>query len=290
MARLTELATRLKRLLSGDFRHEDLTFLLLGLRERCYGFHSIRELGDFIAHRDIRNKGPIADHVRMFFRIIRMNHEIKKIDGVLDRQNLHRYIADIVKHNLKRPESHQILKRLQIKRTVAQNIISKFVASLREDSGQTQATEAFSEQDWLLINDLTLQFSTEQGFYEDQLWSDFCTVLAKNGLVHETNIVHKNEIKNLFSLFVLTLLHGIKIEIDLDWYAFLYLADDSEELIIRTLAEIPHYRPRRQFSFNLFSTSLRKSEWCFACEFSSRDEIWSKAFEIDRNMKLRVVE
>jgi hypothetical protein len=61
------LRVRVERLLRGDFRPEDLNHLFLYLRAHSHGAWSIVEVGDFIAHRDRRKKGPVTQAARDFF-------------------------------------------------------------------------------------------------------------------------------------------------------------------------------------------------------------------------------
>lgn len=59
-----ELRSRVQRFLAGDHRVADLNRVFLALRDGCYGRASIREIGDFVAHREHREKGPVTDAVR----------------------------------------------------------------------------------------------------------------------------------------------------------------------------------------------------------------------------------
>lgn len=60
----TDLQRRVQRLLSADCRTEDLDRIFLGLRGLAGCRASLREIGDFVAHRDQREKGPITQRVR----------------------------------------------------------------------------------------------------------------------------------------------------------------------------------------------------------------------------------
>ena len=61
--------TRVERLLRGDFRVDDLTRLFLYARDRCDGRESVKEVGDFVAHHNERNKGTVTRATREWFAI-----------------------------------------------------------------------------------------------------------------------------------------------------------------------------------------------------------------------------
>lgn len=65
-----DLRIRARRLATGRHRVEDLDRLFLGLRDRDSGRMSVREIGDFVAHRGERQKGPVTQTARDAFTSI----------------------------------------------------------------------------------------------------------------------------------------------------------------------------------------------------------------------------
>jgi hypothetical protein len=59
-----DLRLRAKRFLGGQRRADDLDRFYLDLRERTHGRASFREIGDFVAHRGERNRGPVTQIAR----------------------------------------------------------------------------------------------------------------------------------------------------------------------------------------------------------------------------------
>lgn len=59
-----DLRMRAGRLLAGQRRVDDLDRLFLGLRDRHHGKESVREIGDFVAHRAERQKGLVTQVAR----------------------------------------------------------------------------------------------------------------------------------------------------------------------------------------------------------------------------------
>lgn len=58
------LKARLKRLMTGELQVEDIAKPYVGKRSASYGRASFRELADFAAHPDLRNRGPVTDRIR----------------------------------------------------------------------------------------------------------------------------------------------------------------------------------------------------------------------------------
>src|SRR5262249_50208344 len=66
------LRPRIERLLYGDeFVSDDLSRLFLYLRETSYGRQTVREVGDFVAHFGMRDKGPTTQLATNFFTVLR---------------------------------------------------------------------------------------------------------------------------------------------------------------------------------------------------------------------------
>lgn len=59
-----DLRLRAKRLIRGDRRIDDIDRFYLDLRDRTHGRASFREIGDFVAHRGERNRGPVTQNAR----------------------------------------------------------------------------------------------------------------------------------------------------------------------------------------------------------------------------------
>src|SRR5882672_12565751 len=62
-----DLRHRARRLMDGDFRTGDLDRLFLGQRDRAGNRDCFREIGDFVAHRDTRQKGLVTQVGRDIF-------------------------------------------------------------------------------------------------------------------------------------------------------------------------------------------------------------------------------
>jgi len=66
-----DLKLRVARLVRGERRTEDLDRLFLGLRQAPRVGSCIREIGDFVAHRNRREKGLITRQAQDVFKSFR---------------------------------------------------------------------------------------------------------------------------------------------------------------------------------------------------------------------------
>src|SRR5688572_17242104 len=78
----------------GQFRVEDLTTLFLALRDRAGGRQSIVDVGDFVAHREERNKGYVTRAVRDFF--VRIRFHVETLEHSIAIYNLPPYTAELL--------------------------------------------------------------------------------------------------------------------------------------------------------------------------------------------------
>ncbi len=78
------------RLTAGILRTDDLTSVLLWMREHTQS-PELRELGDFVAHGETRQKGTVTDRLRAFFAII--NLMLMKERG--DDLNFEKFPSDV---------------------------------------------------------------------------------------------------------------------------------------------------------------------------------------------------
>jgi hypothetical protein len=106
-----DLQRRVQRLLRGDRRSDDLDRIFLSLRERSYGRASIREIGDFVAHRDKREKGLVTEKVRDIFTsfeawIRSLLGEAPTLDSA----------SKVATANLRIATNEQLSERLQLRR------------------------------------------------------------------------------------------------------------------------------------------------------------------------------
>ena len=66
------LRLRVEQLLSGELRATDLIMLFLASREMCGGRETVKEIGDFVAHKTRRTRGATTRELRNFMTDFRI--------------------------------------------------------------------------------------------------------------------------------------------------------------------------------------------------------------------------
>jgi hypothetical protein len=97
------LSLRVERLLSGDFRTADLIMLFLASREICGGRESVKEIGDFVAHKTQRTRGATTRELRDFMADFRFKN--LHWESVVPMDDLPADFADIMERCLHRVDA-----------------------------------------------------------------------------------------------------------------------------------------------------------------------------------------
>ncbi len=198
-----DLQRRVRRLLQGGRRIDDLDRLFLALRDRSYGRASIREIGDFVAHRDQRVKGPVTQQVRDVFTSLASWVRIS-----VDRRDF--TLADIrtvSAANLRIATDEQIKARLGLTRSVAKSVLEQ---ALRKAERKEDATD----REKRTVDYFGSAFIWNPAFTDEQVLEDLAYVLGKTGLQAPADQGQLAAIAPLLALYVLTLMHGSAVRME----------------------------------------------------------------------------
>ena len=166
-----ELQARARRLLTGPPRADDLDHLFLNQRDRAHGRASFREIGDFVAHRGERSKGPVTNRVRDIFTSFQV--------WSLGLRGLVPTLADLRAAgaaNLRLLTDEQLQTRIGMRREAAKTKIEKGFRKL-------EAKRSLSVHEERLLTQLANHFIWRPAFTDDDLVRDFTDVLVLNGVV-----------------------------------------------------------------------------------------------------------
>ncbi len=123
--RPAELRQRVERYLRGDCRVEDLDQIFLALRDRSHGHPEIREVGDLVAHRDRRERGPVTETVRNIH--LSLDSWLHQGEGRLpDLAKVKR----ICSANLRTATDEQLNARLGLRREVVKSVLTQAVRKM----------------------------------------------------------------------------------------------------------------------------------------------------------------
>ncbi|TIU47181.1 MAG: hypothetical protein E5W19_23255 [Mesorhizobium sp.] len=206
-----ELKVRVERLLSGRFKPDDLTTLFLALRDRADGREAVIEVGDFVAHRDRRNKGIITRTVRDFFLIIRFMFGPEREQAGID--NLPGNIEGILQASFRRVENKTVRLHTGMSRVAAAKVLKGLIERIRTHQNGRHYLWLPTPGELSLLNCLTSTMRAMPAFNEDGLFDEFAASLAANKLISPRDIRLLASLKGTIALFALTHMHQSIIDL-----------------------------------------------------------------------------
>lgn len=266
------LRARLARLMSGDLCPEDVAKLYIGKRSSSYGRASFRELADFAAHPDLRNRGPVTDRIRdmrttfkpMLDRAI--NGGSPPIREILDR----------AESNFRMATDEQIARFSRgLKRKVAEPLLTSALDKMRR--GAIDAITSAEHQIVVNFGDSVIWNPALRG---QDVFDDFKFVMMKNGLVGQADGARMDSARAVVILHAITAMHGAAFDIGDGLVGELQAGFENRDGCLEVTAALKFQGYPKQVSMKvgLFWTDLlgrdhvgrelagRAGPWCFPIE------------------------
>ena len=223
---IDDLRHRVRRLMAGDFRTEDLDRLFLGQRDRAWNFAAFREVGDFVAHRETREKGLLTQVGKDIFTSVDV--------WSLKMRGCEPSWADLeraAEANLRLASDEQLRSGCGCQRgTAKKRMKSAFLKIQRKESPTELEKKA--------LNYLGNRFIWKPAFTSTQLFNEFKEVLIRNNIVKKTDAALLRGSENFISLYTLCLMHGSTIVLDTDIKAKLYAGFANQDRLLEIKVEI----------------------------------------------------
>jgi len=194
-----DLRRRLRRFLEGDRRTGDLDRIYLGLRGRAHGCPAVQEIGDFIAHRDRRDKGFITQVGRDVFTSVEVwSRTLRNLEV-----NLEDFIR-AAEANLRLASDDTIRSALGSSRQVAAARLKKAIRKLR-------AKHETSETEWAAFTYFGNRFIWRPAFSGKQLSGELSVVLQRVGLIARDDVAQLEIAAAFIALHAVLAMHGSSI-------------------------------------------------------------------------------
>lgn len=278
-----ELQARAKRLIEGRAKPEDLDRLFLDQRESAHGRESFRELGDFLAHRDQRNKGPVTQRVRDVFTSFRV--------WSLGFQGVQATASDLRAAgvaNLNLSTDDELRSCCGLKRDAARQKFDKAMRKL-------EVGDQPSQSDLALVNYLANRFVWKPAFTDEVLHEDFVQVSLRNQVIELADLSKLVNAKRLLALYAITRLHGAVIKVADGHLATLYAGFSNKERRLEVkvdLATDGWAKPVRA-PICMFLTTLCADDYCDPALLEQPNPVmwnsWSQPIELGEDRKLRAI-
>lgn len=257
-----DVRARANRLAAGMLRVDDLMHLLLWLRSNTRS-PVLRELGDFVAHSETREKGVITDHLRAFFANI--NLSIDRIQGKQLRVDL--FSGDVfilAENNVKTLASDKIKQLTGTSREKARKSLDRMKKSYRRNNdGLFEIYKPVYEEDLNVVEAL-LSSEIRSAFNSDQLWEDFVNECAKQNICDDARLANNRDLQVFLILYAIVAMHHAAVVLSKNSLGWLRAGKIKERLVV--FGEIARNDAAKggdiYFSHAAFSTDLDPSTYC----------------------------
>ncbi|WP_147326167.1 hypothetical protein [Hydrogenophaga borbori] len=276
-----ELQARMRRLLEGRAKPEDLDRLFLDQRETAHGMESFRELGDFLAHRDERTKGPVTRRVRDVFTSFRVwSLGLRGLKPSLDD------LKAAGMANLSLLNDEELMAGCGMRRDAVK---TKFEKAFRK----LAAARSLSASDMQMLQFLTNRFIWRPAFTDDDLLKDFLEVSIRNQVLSPEQQAKLITARSSLMLYAITRLHGAVIKVADGHVATLYagFANDDRRLEVKVDLGFDGWEKPVHAPVCMFWTSLTAAEHCDKSLLDQTEtpqwNSWKQPIELDEEGKLR---
>ena len=252
MPPVTEHRRRVGRLLRGERNVTDLDRLFSDLRSSETDRLTIREIGDFAAHRSERDKGIVMK--RAADMQISARAWLRQINGQVPTLN---EACQTAEANLRIAPDKRLEDNLRMKRRQGRS-------HFQQAKKKLSVGKIPNERQQAAFNWLAGTFIWETAFTEDQLMEDFTDVLLEKGALDDSEVDSFQECKTFVALYALAIMHMSQLRLPDAGLAPLRLMIRQETGTLRIKANIPVADVGKPVTcaLSVFETSLDASTHC----------------------------
>lgn len=247
-----DLRIRVQRLLRGGRRHDDVDRLFLGLRDRAGDRMAIREIGDFVAHRDERDRGTALQQTSDVLLSIQTYLKIRT-EGTFTLVE----IREVAEANLRVATPAQLSARLRLTRPEARGALKRGLAKLERGGNVTRKERR-------TIDYLGGAFIWNPDFTDASLHRDFADALVDGGYLSSSERSAWKAVQPFISLCVVSLMNGTTLVLNGSNRVTLMAGYDNNDGLIEVKAQLQFEQSGKQvrMPFCLYLTALRAEYYC----------------------------
>jgi hypothetical protein len=273
----------------GKLRVEDLTTLFLALRDRAGGRQSIVDVGDFVAHREERNKGYVTKAVRDFF--VRIRFVIERNERPPSIYDLPPYIGEYLEAAARHMDYKAAKGARRFTRVNVTNALPALLSCVMTSAGRCYLWPSISDELIDLFNFLAGNLTFKPLFTENVLFDELCDALVENGLLKKGEIPNLLHIKGAVALFALTHMHQCFVKLGGEVKGYLEAsAYGGGSNQIAVLATVPAMDSKGvRISHAIFLTDRTIAADCDAnlAHLDPQNPVWTYPLELAPDKKLR---
>jgi hypothetical protein len=259
---------RVSRLISGDFRPDDLMGLFLFARDHCDGRESVTDIGDFIAHHNERDRGIVTRSTRDWCTVARYYASRFGPQGALpfDTQRMPSVTRDYFKIAMNRIDVRFIAEKTGgMRKTKAHDLMLRLTERLRQNADGTWALpHDLTSQEFKLVECASSMMVVKPAFEPKRLCEDFLATLKSNGLITKEEInTHKTDLEIAVQLFAVATMHNSVIQIGDGTTVQLKGRPQSRQIVVNApIANAIPNQPSIFMSCAMFTAGLDATVYC----------------------------
>lgn len=286
-----DIQCRVDRLLAGQRRARDLDAIFLWLRTRSFGHQTVKDIGDFVAHGDERDKGVAWVGVRsisktLAFHIPRITKASRGELTPSDKQALQE--AVIGSWHLARPEDVKAETGLE-KNKVGKILKAAFKKIDSFDGRQVFTRDSLSETEERLLRKYSSTLSFNAIFSDKVLLDEFFICLRRNDLLSVNPINDVQGLTCFLAVFAIEKMHLSRIALEDGTVVRLRGGIAPEQgctLVTYAAFETPNHWATRHLYSMVFETSCDSNRWCERDLLETSVGQWDFPLEINSKGKL----
>lgn len=247
-----DLRIRVQRLLRGERRHDDFDRLFLGLRDRAGDRTIIREVGDFVAHRDERDRGTALQQTSDVLLSIQTFLKVR-LDGTFTLAD----IKEVAEANLRVATPAQLSARIRLTRPEARGALKRGLAKLERGEDVTRKERR-------TIDYLGGAFIWNPDFTDASLHRDLADALVDGGYLASSERPAWKAVQPFISLCVVSLMNGTSLVLNGSNRVILMAGYDNDDGLIEVKAQLQFEQSGKKvrMPFCLYLTALRAEDYC----------------------------
>lgn len=255
------------------------------LRDRSFGQRVFRELADFIAHPQEKDRGPTFEVVRDLVTSVRWMTENLKAS---ESRNVARAdFCDALNAAYRLGAGHVAARKLGVSiGTVESSLgrICKKVGDIRDNRVIWHKPPTHREVE--VTRELSGLLSVNPAFTCESLAKAFFTVLSKNKLIDENSVEELYNLREYLALFAVVHMHASWIKLQTGEKFQIYLSRSEQ---ISVWIDITHGYSESIITVPVFTSTLALSEYFIIEDDINWQEVKSMPLEIGPDRRLRLV-
>jgi hypothetical protein len=260
------MRARAERLLRGDVRGEDISHLLLYVRSRSFGRQAVRDVGDFIAHRDGRDVGLSAERANEFHTTFKyLMSRLELGNKTVPSTAVSAEYLEYVKLRFRRTAPEKVRKITGMKYPAAKREFEEVMKATRLNNDGTYQLPPLSNQAIVdLLDHLASVLDFSAAITGRNLLEQLFEVFSRLELMKASEAPLYRAVSPQLLLFTVAIMHGSQIALSDDLTGQLCFANRQGKVFVSLTFHHAHGASGGSIGLEtlLFETDLASHEHC----------------------------